>query len=69
MSAPRIITVKEVICVMSDKFTDPHMQQYFSSLPPYVQETITQSAVEFSDAQSMKQFAENLTRKNPSNLL
>lgn len=69
MSAPRIITAKEVICVMSDKFSDPQMQQYFSTLSPYIQETITQSAVELTDAQSMKQFAENLMRKNPSSSL
>lgn len=54
---------------MSDKFSDPQMQQYFSALPPYIQETITQSAVELTDAQSMKQFAENLMRKNPSSSL
>lgn len=49
---------------MPDCFNDPQMQQYFSSLPMYVQETIKQSAVKITTENELRKFAENLMGSN-----
>ena len=47
---------------MPNKYNDPQMQQYFSSLPLFVQETIKQSAVEMNTEDELRKFAENFMR-------
>ena len=49
---------------MPDCFHDPQMQQYFASLPMYVQETIKQSAVKITTENELRKFAENLMGSN-----
>ena len=49
---------------MPDCFNDPQMQQYFASLPMYVQETIKQSAVKITTENELRKFAENLMGSN-----
>ena len=40
------------------------MEQYFCSLPKFVQESMKQSGVEFCDVAQMKAFVDNLSTKN-----
>lgn len=40
------------------------MQQYFNSLPAYVQETIHQSGVTLSSVDELKKCAEHMTHAN-----
>ena len=49
---------------MPDCFNDPQMQQYFASLPMYVQETIKQNAVKITTENELRKFAENLMGSN-----
>lgn len=49
---------------MPDCFENPQMQQYFSSLPVYVQETIKQSAPKITNEDELRKFAENLMQSN-----
>ncbi len=42
---------------------DPEIQQYFQSLPPYIQETIYQSGVEITSKQQLQQCADGLMKK------
>lgn len=39
---------------------NPELQQCFDSLPPYMQENIKQSGVQFKCAQDMKEYAEHM---------
>ena len=41
---------------------DPQMQQYFNTLPKYVQENIKQSGAKFSNLNELQQCAQNLTQ-------
>jgi hypothetical protein len=43
---------------------NPEMQQYFSSLPIFVQETIKQSNVNINCVEDLRKCAENLMSKN-----
>ncbi len=49
-------------------YTDPsmdwNMQQYFSSLPAYIQESIKQSGVKLQTVDDMRRFVDNLNQKN-----
>ena len=45
---------------MPSQFQDPQMQQYFSSLPLYIQETIQQSAIKLNTEDELRRFAQNL---------
>lgn len=45
-------------------FTSPDMQQYFASLPTFVQESIEQSGVEFESLDQLRTFVDSLNRKN-----
>lgn len=38
------------------------MQQYFDSLPVYVQETIKQTSIEFKNKQELAQCAQNMMK-------
>ncbi len=49
---------------MPECFENPQMQQYFSSLPVYVQETIKQSAPKITNEDELRKFAENLMQSN-----
>lgn len=42
---------------------DPGMQQYFQSLPAYIQESIKQSGVDLKDVKQMQDFVNHLTQK------
>ena len=42
---------------------DPGAQQYFSSLPAYIQESILQSGVKLQTAEEMHRFVEKLNKK------
>lgn len=44
-------------------FTNSEMQQYFNTLPEFVQETITQSGAQMSTVQDLKACADNLMKK------
>ena len=41
---------------------DQEMQQYFDSLPVYVQETIKQISIEFKNKQELAQCAQNMMK-------
>ena len=41
---------------------DQEMQQYFNSLPAYVQETIKQNSVAFKNKQELEQCAQNMMK-------
>ncbi len=41
---------------------DPAMQQYFNSLPPYVQENIKQAGTDIRNLEELRSCAENLMR-------
>lgn len=43
---------------------DPAMQQYFNSLPEFVQETIKQSSIQPQNKEELQKCAENLMKKN-----
>lgn len=43
--------------------SNPEMKQYFSTLPPFVQETIRQSGLIPADLQALQQAADNLMKK------
>ncbi|MFT3951975.1 MAG: hypothetical protein QM689_08550 [Oscillospiraceae bacterium] len=43
--------------------TNARMFAYFSALPKFVQESISQSDVQFATEDELKQFAEKLLRK------
>ncbi|NLG93302.1 MAG: hypothetical protein GX485_07095 [Clostridiales bacterium] len=51
---------------MSNKnpFTNPEMQQYFASLPAFVQETIEQSGVQFDSLEQLRTFVDSLNSNN-----
>ncbi len=40
------------------------MQRYFDTLPTFVQESIMQSSIEFSNKEEMRSFADQLLRKD-----
>lgn len=46
---------------MTNSF-DQEMQQYFDTLPPYVQETIKQTSVELTNKQELVQCAQNMMK-------
>lgn len=48
---------------MNNFQNDPQMQQYFSSLPPYVQETLEQCSPQVTNLEEMKKCVENLMRQ------
>ena len=41
---------------------DPQMQQYFQSLPAYIQESIKQSGVSANSVEELRRCAENLAQ-------
>lgn len=43
---------------------DPAMQQYFNTLPEFVQETIKQSSIQPQNKEELQKCAENLMKKN-----
>ena len=43
--------------------SSPEMQQYFNTLPEFIQETITQSGAQISTVQDLKACADNLMKK------
>ena len=45
-------------------FNANHMQQYFNTLPKYVQENIKQSSVQPQNLQELQQCADNLMRRS-----
>lgn len=45
------------------QFSDKKMQEYFDSLPAYVQESVMQSAVEFPTKGKLKRFVRNLHKR------
>ena len=45
---------------MPRDFNDPQMQQYFSTLPIHVQETIKQSAVQIETEAELRNIAEQM---------
>lgn len=40
------------------------MQQYFSTLPTFIKESIEQSGVKFETVQELRAFVSNLTKSN-----
>ena len=46
------------------KQKDPQVEQYFSMLPSFVQESIQQSGVQFTDVESMQSFVNHLYNKD-----
>jgi len=46
-----------------DWLYDPIMQQYFTSLPAIVQESIHQSGMRFDDERALRAFVEEVYRK------
>ena len=45
--------------------TNPEMKEYFSKLPVFVQESITQSGINFDSVDQLQAFAEYLNKQNP----
>ncbi len=43
-------------------FENPHMQQYFLSLPQWTKESILQSGIKFSSLEELQQFVGHLNR-------
>ena len=43
------------------QFKDPAMQQYFDTLPAYIQESVIQSGVQMNTLEQLRKAAENLT--------
>lgn len=42
---------------------NPAMQQYFQSLPAYIQESIKQSGVDLKNEQELRDFVDHLNQK------
>ncbi|MDD4796331.1 MAG: hypothetical protein PHO66_01005 [Eubacteriales bacterium] len=49
---------------MAFELKDPQMQQYFDSLPAYIQETIAQAGPQFDSLQQLEQMAQHLLEKS-----
>lgn len=68
---PFVHTICEVMDIMADYAvtgdlfqTNPEMKQYFDSLPPYVQETIRQTAAsQITNLDELRHTAEGLLQK------
>lgn len=45
-------------------FKNREMQQYFSSLPPLIKESIEQSGITFESTAELRSFVENLNRQS-----
>ena len=41
-------------------YTSPEMQQYFSTLPVFIQESIEQSGMKFETLSQLRSFVENI---------
>ena len=42
----------------------PDIQQYFDTLPPMIQETLTQCGIQFSSREELETYAKNLMSGN-----
>ena len=49
--------------VRKNPFTAPDMNQYFSSLSPFIQESIEQSGIDFESLGHLRSFIKNLEKK------
>ncbi len=50
--------------VMADKATfTQEMQNYYDTLPAFIQESVSQSSSSFNDLQSLRAFAEKMQQK------
>ncbi len=47
---------------MSQQFQDPQMQEFFSTLPIHVQETIKQSGTQIENEAQLRRLAQQLTQ-------
>lgn len=52
---------------MPDMFNfSPDMQEYFNSLPMFVQETLKQNNIKVNSLEDLRTCAENMMKQNPS---
>lgn len=57
-------TLLEVMNMRENPYTSPEMQQYFSTLPIFIQESIEQSGMKFENLNQLRSFVDNIGKRD-----